>query len=204
MADIEAPEGGASEPAPSPRRAASPGSPHTAANASAANATHAAETSRGLGCYVGLDVGTVRLGIARLDDGVSTPVRVHERLGTRRDIELLRALWPAPPRGVVVGLPPESPDPRTCSARKAREFARRVVEATGWPAWLVDEADSSAIARERLAAMGAKAGGVRAHLDAWAAVVILQRFADGASAEPVDPTAKAAALPTLAGERRGR
>ncbi len=146
----------------------------------------------------------MRLGIARLDDGVATPVRVHERTGTKRDIEAVRALFASPPLAAVVGLPPESDDPRTCSARKAREFARRLVEATGWPVWLVDEADSSAIARERLHALGARAGGVRAHLDAYAAVVILQRFAAGAPAETVDPTQKPAPLPTLASERRGR
>ena len=204
MADIEAPVGGAPGQTATTQPAAGEGSPLAAANASAAMPAQSPETARGVGCYAGLDVGTVRLGLARLDDGVATPMRVHDRLGTKRDIETLRTLWPTPPDAVVVGLPPESGDPRTCSARLAREFARRVAEATGWPVWLVDEADSSAIARERLKALGARAGGVRANLDAWAAVVILQRYADGAPAEPVDPTAKPAPLPKLATERRGR
>lgn len=204
MADIRAPIGLASASSAATQPGRGEGSPLTTANASAILMAPTQETSRGVGCYVGLDVGTVRLGIARLDDGVATPVRVHDRLGTKRDIETLRALWPEPPSAVIVGLPPESPDPRTCSARKAREFARRVAETTGWPVFMVDEADSSAIARERLRAMGARAGGVRAHLDAWAAVVILQRFADGGLAEPVDPTTKAAPLAPLATERSER
>ncbi len=146
------------------------------------------------GRFVGLDVGEVRLGVATLVEGVATPVETLTRAGTRRDIATVQALVGAPPAGAVVGLPPEGDDPRTCAARRAREFARRLRETTGWEVVLVDEADSSAIARARLQALGLRAGGLRSQLDAWAAVEILQRFAAGAPAQ----AAPRAAEPPLA------
>ncbi len=152
--------------------------------------------------YVGLDVGEVRLGVAALEDGVATPLSTLTRAGTRRDIAAVQALVGLPPAGAVVGLPPEADDPRTCAARRAREFARRLHEATGWEVVLVDEADSTAIARARLQALGLRASGLRGHLDSWAAVEILQRFAAGAPAEAAPRTAEA---PLVQGRRsRGR
>ncbi len=109
-------------------------------------------------------------------------------------IALAPLLQSPAPDAVIVGLPPASDDPRTCSARMAREFARRLAESTGLPTWLVDEAESTRAATERLQALGYSGPRLRERVDAEAAAVILRRYLDGADAIAVDPADKPAPL----------
>lgn len=154
---------------------------------SPAPASDASEVDRRSGRFLGLDVGTRRIGVARAVEGVAVADHTLERAGTRKDLAALARLIAEHPDGVVVGLPPASPDPRRCSARMAREFARRLAEATERPTWLVDEAESTLAATERLQSLGYSGPRLRERVDAEAAAVILRRFLDGAVAVPVDP-----------------
>jgi putative holliday junction resolvase len=148
------------------------------------------------GCYVGLDVGRVRIGVALSDPdtGFGHAGFVLDRKGTRRDVEaIIHWLDGRAIAGAVIGLPPTSDDPKRCSARMAREFARRWVEQTGIAAVLVDESDSTIEASANLSALGAKGPRLRARVDAEAAAIILNRFAAGWPAQAA-PTQQAQSL----------
>ena len=131
---------------------------------------------------VALDIGRVRIGVAVLDVDTSMALAdsVLMRKGTRTDIARLRErfahlkgeLW-------VVGLPPASPDPKTCSARLARNFAKALAAAQPAPVWLVDEANTSREAKAHLGLLGVRGRRLKNVVDKHAAARILDRWVAG-------------------------
>ena len=129
-----------------------------------------------------LDIGRVRIGVAVLDvdTGMALADSVLIRKGTRTDIARLRerfdrlngAVW-------VVGLPPEAPDPRDCSARLARNFAIALQAAQTAPVWLVDEANTSREAKAHLGLLGVRGRRLKDLVDKHAAARILDRWVLG-------------------------
>jgi putative holliday junction resolvase len=131
------------------------------------------------GIRIGVDVGRVRVGVARCDrDGlVATPVETLKRDTTT--IPALQALIAElEPIEVVVGLPISMSGSDTASTTDAREFARSLAEAVAIPVRLVDERLSTVSAQRALHDAGRRAKGSRPVIDQVAAVIILQNALD--------------------------
>jgi putative holliday junction resolvase len=131
------------------------------------------------GVRIGVDVGKVRVGVARSDrDGLlATPVETVPRgAGTiERLRELIAELEPVE---IVVGLPISLSGGDTASTTDARDLAAQLATASGIPVRLVDERLSTVSAQRALHDAGRRAKGSRPVIDQVAAVIILQNALD--------------------------
>jgi putative Holliday junction resolvase len=129
---------------------------------------------------LGVDVGEVRIGVARSDPAglIATPVETVPR--GRGDLARLRAVATEEEVvEVVVGLPRSLSGGEGPSARKVREFTSRLAAAVApVPVRLCDERLSTVSAEAVLRAQGRKGQKRRAVVDQAAAVVILQNALD--------------------------
>ena len=132
------------------------------------------------GVRIGVDVGDVRIGVARSDPSglIATPVETVRR--GKGDLARLRALAAEDEAvEVVVGLPRSLSGGEGPSAAKVREFAARIAEAVApVPVRLCDERLSTVTAEAVLRGQGKKGQKRRAVVDQAAAVVILQNALD--------------------------
>jgi putative Holliday junction resolvase len=136
----------------------------------------------GRGRRLGVDVGSVRIGVACSDpDGIlATPVETvrRDRSGKhlRRLVELVAELDAVE---VVIGLPRTLADRTGSSARDAielaEELARRIAPT---PVRLADERLTTVAAQRSLRQAGVRAKGQRRVIDQAAAVAILQGWLD--------------------------
>ncbi|OJX94371.1 MAG: Holliday junction DNA helicase RuvA [Micrococcales bacterium 73-15] len=134
------------------------------------------------GVRLGVDVGSVRVGVARSDrDGLlATPVETVQRTrdddGTQRVAELARELEAME---VVVGLPRSLDGRERAAAGLARAYARRLADLLA-PVGvrMVDERFSTTTAQRAMTASGRRAKDQRAVVDQVAAVVLLQAALD--------------------------
>jgi putative holliday junction resolvase len=128
------------------------------------------------GVRLGVDVGDVRIGVARSDPAgmIATPVETVAR--GDGDLARLRALVEEESAvEVVVGLPRSLSGGEGPAAGKAREFAGRLAAALApVPVRLCDERLSTVSAESVLRERGKKGRKRRAVVDQAAAVVILQ------------------------------
>ena len=143
------------------------------------------------GVWFGVDVGAVRVGVARSDPrGVlAVPVVTLKRdPRTNADItELISLIAEYDAVGVVIGLP------RTLAGREgpavsaAREYgsalAARIAPIT---VEYADERMTTVVAQRNLTSSGVKGRAKRARVDQAAAVEILQSFLDGSSLSDAD------------------
>ncbi|MBV8930688.1 MAG: Holliday junction resolvase RuvX [Mycobacteriaceae bacterium] len=136
----------------------------------------------GRGRRLGIDVGSVRIGVATSDpDGVlATPVETvaRDRFGKhlRRLRQLVDELHAVE---VVVGLPRTLADRTGPAARDAIELADRLAERIApTPVRLADERLTTVTAQRSLREAGIKAKGQRVMIDQAAAVAILQSWLD--------------------------
>ena len=131
------------------------------------------------GVRIGVDVGKVRVGIARSDrDGLlATPVETVPRgAGTiERLRELIAELEPVE---IVVGLPISLSGGDTASTADARDVAAQLAAASGVAVRLVDERLTTVSAQRALHDAGRRAKGSRPVIDQVAAVIILQNALD--------------------------
>jgi putative Holliday junction resolvase len=137
----------------------------------------------GRGRRLGVDVGTVRIGVAVSDpDGIlATPVETvpRDKRGTRhvRRIAALVADYDAVE--VVVGLPRTLADRQGSSARDAIAVADLLAGAVApVPVRLTDERFTTLTAQRSLREAGVRARGQRSVIDQAAAVGILQNWLD--------------------------
>jgi len=142
----------------------------------------------GRGRRLGIDVGTVRIGVAASDpDGIlATPVETVARdRGGRHVRRLVQLVAEYEAVEVVVGLPRTLADRVGSSARDAidlaDELARRL---TPIPVRLADERLTTVSAQRSLREAGVRAKGQRAMIDQAAAVGILQSWLDQRRAMP--------------------
>jgi putative Holliday junction resolvase len=133
------------------------------------------------GVRLGIDVGTVRVGVAACDpDGIMAfPVATVARdAAAVTNIATLAA-----ERDVIeifVGLPRHLSGKEGPSAVDARAFAEQVEERTGIPVRLVDERMSTVSASRNMREAGRSAKSQRSSIDQAAAVVILDTALDAA------------------------
>ena len=142
----------------------------------------AAGPGTGRGRRLGIDVGSVRIGVASSDpDGIlATPVETVRRDRSGKHLRRLAALAAELEAvEVIVGLPRTLADRTGSSARDAielaEELARRVAPI---PVRLADERLTTVSAQRSLRAAGVPAKEQRAVIDQAAAVAILQSWLD--------------------------
>lgn len=133
----------------------------------------------GRGRRLGIDVGTVRIGVAVSDpDGIlATPVET-----VRRDAKHLRRLTALVDEyeavEVVVGLPRTLADRAGASAQDAIAVADSLAAKIGVPVRLADERLTTVSAARSLRDAGVRAKAQRGVIDQAAAVAILQGWLD--------------------------
>ena len=126
------------------------------------------------GVRIGVDVGTVRVGVARTDpDGVlAVPVRTLQRDEALAELPPLVAEYDA--LEVVVGLPVALSGHDTASTADAKGFAQELAARVACPVRLVDERLSTVSAQSMLRNQGTAAKKQRPLIDKASAVIILQ------------------------------
>jgi len=139
----------------------------------------------GRGRRLGVDVGTVRIGVAASDpDGIlATPVETVERDRRNKAGKHLRRLAQLAEEleavEVVVGLPRTLADRSGPSAKDAIELADQLARRISpTPVRLSDERLTTVVAQRSLREAGVRARGQRAMIDQAAAVGILQNWLD--------------------------
>lgn len=152
------------------------------------------------GARLGVDVGSVRIGIAACDAAgvLASPVETVPR-DPRRDTDLVRIAELAREAGaieIVVGLPLSLSGKAGAAAAAASDYAARlarIVDPT--PVRLVDERLSTVSAHGNLASAGLGSRARRAVVDQAAAVIILQSALDAerATGRPPGETVKGGA-----------
>ncbi len=144
------------------------------------------------GVRIGVDVGTVRVGVARTDPSalVVTPVETvprDTRGGTDLD-RLARIVADAAAVEVVVGLPRTLRGDEGSAAAAARQYATAIARRVApVPVRLVDERLSTVSAHRTLREAGVRGRRHRPVVDQVAAVVILQSALDAERASGREP-----------------
>lgn len=132
------------------------------------------------GVRVGIDIGTVRIGVARSDrDGyLATPVETVDR-GSENPIgQLVSLIAELEAIEVIVGLPLSLNGSHTASTEDALVMARELAQNSSVPVRLVDERLTTVSAHSALRAAGKKQKQTRSVIDQVAAVMILQYALD--------------------------
>ena len=137
----------------------------------------------GPGIWFGVDVGTVRVGVARCDPQgtLAVPVTTLTRdARTDQDVAQLAALVAEyEAAGVVVGLPRTLANREGTAAELAREYGRRLAAAIApKPVEYVDERLTTVSAQRKLHEGGVRGRAGRAVIDQLAAVELLQHWLD--------------------------
>jgi putative Holliday junction resolvase len=136
------------------------------------------------GAWIGVDVGTVRVGVARSDPSgiLATPVATLTRdVAGNRDVDEIAALVTEYGAvGVVVGLPRHLSGREGQSAQMAREYAELIsIRITPVPVRHVDERLTTVSAQRKLSQGGVRGSRAkRAVIDQVAAVELLQHWLD--------------------------
>jgi putative Holliday junction resolvase len=133
------------------------------------------------GVRLGIDVGSVRIGVAASDPAgvLATPVQTVQRARDASDVEQIAAL--VADRGaveVIVGLPRSLSGRDGAAADAARAYAQRLAVRLAVPVRLLDERLSTVQAQSALHAAGVRSRKQRAIVDQAAAVVVLQAALD--------------------------
>ncbi|MEP6851380.1 MAG: Holliday junction resolvase RuvX [bacterium] len=146
---------------------------------------------RRAGVWLGVDVGTVRVGVARSDPrGVlAVPVETVRR-DRKADADLDRIVELAAEHeavGVVVGLPLTLRGQHAASAELATRYGARLSERLpGLPVVYADERLSTVSAARTLSGHGVRGRAGRAVIDQAAAVEILQGWLDTPHPRPAE------------------
>lgn len=131
------------------------------------------------GVRLGIDVGTVRVGVARSDfhGMLATPLSTVVR-GDKSITEIVQMLSDIKAIEVVVGLPLALSGSRTASTQDAVDFAVQLAAASDTPVRLIDERLSTVSAQQALHSTGKNTRTSRTVIDQVAATIILQHALD--------------------------
>jgi putative Holliday junction resolvase len=131
------------------------------------------------GVRLGVDVGKVRIGVARSDPHgmLATPVSTVAR-GVGDLAELLRISTELEAVEIIVGLPLALSGAHTASTNDASDFAATLASASSAPVRLVDARLSTVSAQQALRSSGRNSRNSRSVIDQVAAVIILQHALD--------------------------
>jgi len=130
---------------------------------------------------LGIDLGSRRIGVA-VSDGLgltAQPRATLARHGGMRDVaSIAAALKDTGSDRIVLGLPLDPTGAEGPAARRARDFAARLVASLHVPVELVDESFSTVEAEAVLLAADVSRAKRKQVIDKLAAAVILQRWLD--------------------------
>ncbi len=133
----------------------------------------------GMGRLLGVDFGTVRVGIAICDENqsIASPMETWARRNEKLDREYFQMLVARERAvGIVVGLPLHMSGDESQKSKEAREFGKWLAEVTKLPVIYVDERYSTAHANEILATGNLTAKQRKARIDKIAAQAILATY----------------------------
>lgn len=133
------------------------------------------------GARLGIDLGGVRVGVARTDAGgiMALPVRTLRRSRDGSELRALAAIVEKfQPIEVVVGLPINMDGSEGAAAADARAYAALIARGLGVPVRLVDERLTTVSAHQALHAAGRETRRHRAVVDQVAATMILEQALD--------------------------
>ena len=136
--------------------------------------------SRTAGRILGIDYGTVRIGVAVSDSErkIAMPFKIIHRLKELDDIVPAKNIG-----AFVVGLPIQTDGEEGEIARLVRLFCARLIEKYALPVVLTDERYTSKYAAEYMTGHGVRAQKQKKTLDAVAAARILQKALNEAFAK---------------------
>ena len=140
------------------------------------------------GVRLGIDIGTVRIGVAQSDrDGIlATPVETVARdegsIATLCDLAAERDAIE-----IYVGLPKNMSGTDSASTIDAVAFARLLATASSIPVRLIDERLTTVSAHAALRSSGKQASRSRSVVDQVAAVMLLQHALDSERAQGIVP-----------------
>lgn len=138
------------------------------------------------GRLVGIDYGSVRIGVAICDPSQRfvNPVETYTRRNEKLDSQYFRELA-ATQRlvGWVIGLPINCDGTESQKSKEVREFAVWLSKVTGLPSALYDERFSSREARQLMLETGWGPKKKKKNVDRLAAHIILTHFLDSRGAE---------------------
>lgn len=140
------------------------------------------------GRLLGVDTGTVRVGLAVCDADriIASPLEIRERAGSERDAAYFRAVITREQVvGLVVGLPLHTSGNEGIKSREARAFGKWLQEITGLPVVFADERFSTAFADSVMWEAGLTHKKRKARRDAVAAQIMLQAFIEAGCPEEV-------------------
>lgn len=141
------------------------------------------------GVRLAIDVGSVRIGVARSDPSGTLAVP-EVTLNARGDwlAEVARLVDEHDPVEIIVGLPVSLDGREHAAAATARQMAQRIVaRVPGVSVRLVDERHTTTVAHDRLRAAGVSGRKGRAVVDQAAASIVLQGALDAERATGVPP-----------------
>ena len=141
------------------------------------------------GRLLGIDFGTVRVGIAICDEGrsIASPYEVYNRRNERLDQEYFAKLVDETGAvGFVVGLPLHMSGDESQKSAEAREYGIWLSNITSLPVDWIDERYSTAMAREMLNASNLSGKQRKARLDKIAAQAILMSYLESNRDNAVD------------------
>lgn len=141
------------------------------------------------GRLLGVDFGTVRIGLAISDAGrlIASPLATYRRRRHDQEAEdFCRLVQEHEVAGLVVGLPVHLDGREGQKAAEARAFGRWLAEATGRPVVFWDERFSTVEAEQHLLSAGLTSKRRGQRRDRVAAQILLQSYLDAGC--PVDPT----------------
>lgn len=133
------------------------------------------------GVRLGIDVGTVRVGVSRSDPSgfLASPLETVKRTDDGADVtRIVQLAAEHDALEIVIGLPLALSGRRTASTDDAISFAERVAAAVAVPVRLVDERLSTVTATSALRQSGKNSKKSRTVVDQSAAAVILQHALD--------------------------
>lgn len=141
------------------------------------------------GVWLGIDVGTVRVGVARSDPRgiLASPLTtlVRDATGDKDISELADLVRETGAVGVVIGLPRTLKDREGPSALMAREYGERLARLVDVPVRHVDERLTTVSAQRKLRQGGVRGSkATRAVIDQAAAVELLQHWLEILRAAP--------------------
>jgi putative holliday junction resolvase len=132
------------------------------------------------GVRLGIDVGSVRIGVARSDAAGLLAIPIETVKRGNGDLERILALAEEYSAiELVVGLPIALSGDETASTVDARNFAQRLADAKNFHVWLIDERLTTVSAHSAMRQVGRSTRESRAVIDQVSAVIILQHALDG-------------------------
>ncbi|MCB0310393.1 MAG: Holliday junction resolvase RuvX [Bdellovibrionales bacterium] len=128
--------------------------------------------------YIGLDVGTVRVGVAISRGEYAHPYATYARANKVAERAILALIAEEAIEQLVAGMPLDQDNNRTTACEMVENFCNRLVKRSRITVEYVDEYASSAEARQILEQRGERIEKESGKVDAIAAALILQRFID--------------------------